>query len=242
MKDNETFHFIKWKKGVKMQRSNCQVASDFGHHFPIYKFFVQCHMVKKPPKTKSRSARLSGKPTGMSSTSKEMVLSVLQSFCSQPKDPPPGSSDLVAAKNLGAWSCLGQAGGNSPERAADRFLHACWMQIQGIFQPLLQRVAPWTWLTTRTLSLTRWKSKKVNGLQPTTSGTSTKVVIPSDLSFSKEASLQMGRKVRSGVSQLTLSKLETRSPTITHQGQWYKSYFYKDRAKLRDPKIITIIY
>ena len=71
MKDNETYNFIKWGNVVKMQRSNCQVASDFGHHFPIYKFFVQCPMVKKPPNTKSRSARLSGKPTGMSSTGKK---------------------------------------------------------------------------------------------------------------------------------------------------------------------------
>ena len=193
-------------------------------------------MVKKPPKTKSRSARLSGKPTGMSSTSKKMVLMVFPSFCSQPKDPPPGSSDLVAAKNSGAWSCSGRAGGNSPERAGRQVSKYMFNADPGDFPALVPTGGSLDLTDTRTLSLTRWKSRKVNGLQPTTSGTITKAVIPSDLSFLKEASLQMGRKVRSGVSQLTLSKLGTRSPAITHQGQRCKSSFYKDRAKAEGHK------
>ena len=136
MKDNETFNFIKWEKGVKMQHSNFQVASDFGHHFSIYKFFVQCPMVKKPPKTKSRSARLSGKPTGMSSTGKKMVLNgVSLPFAANPRIhlQDPLIWWLQKIQELGVVQDRLVA---TPQRGwADRFLHACSMWIQGIFQP-----------------------------------------------------------------------------------------------------------
>ena len=54
--------------------------------------------------------------------------------------------------------------------------------------------------------------------------------------FFKAASLWMGRKVRSGVSQLTLSMPEFRSPTVTHKANDASPLFYKEKAKGEAPK------